>query len=677
MNNKKGVSFVILAFTIVLLITLLSVTIVGISNAIENSRKSAFASDLMSLEDAINTYYIQNGGLPILSEDGKFVEYTYSNGTFTDNSDNTNVIALTNGTDIETELRQNVDLSTEVTDTVYYKLDLAKINVERIKRGNGTTSDDIYMIASPSQNLYYIKGLTIDDEIYYSLINLGDVVNVSSTNTEATDSTEIIQTAAGMNIKREKKVWTNTVDVTIDAYLESGESLYAIIPQSGTSVEKQFTTTTGQNVITVKNLKNSLNLTDEQVENFNNIQQSVKYIIIEKRTSSAKVGSIKVNLSNYETEVPSFPLKSDNVTYDFSIVSNPEKNVVSFQPVENISGIDQVKYLEYTKFDEEGNIKNIYKDSNGANITSFTPEYMLQNGKSAIVSNTGYSEIKLSKDVESIYITVFDKAGNSVSMLKNVQPDIYAGINISNISSKLTIGYVIKSSNSISSAKASISTDGNSYTGEKTLTLTNKGNNIYTSTQQIDKQNNLYVKLVVKNSAGATETVIKKIDLSEKSYNMINSVVPGTMYSENRYYTDKNGDKAIVPAGFKVSSKAEEQTIDDGMVIIDKLDNEFVWIPVDGVNVTYTKNFSYSSSYYATSDNTSDVQSEEMPNGVNENDQITKYGGFYIGRYEAGTPDGTTTTRTDSEGIPQSKKRYNSMDRYIIYKCQFKCKKVI
>ena len=38
--------------------------------------------------------------------------------------------------------------------------------------------------------------------------------------------------------------------------------------------------------------------------------------------------------------------------------------------------------------------------------------------------------------------------------------------------------------------------------------------------------------------------------------------------------------EAIIPRGFKVSSKAEEQKIDTGLVVIDKNGNEFVWVPV-------------------------------------------------------------------------------------------------
>ena len=50
-----------------------------------------------------------------------------------------------------------------------------------------------------------------------------------------------------------------------------------------------------------------------------------------------------------------------------------------------------------------------------------------------------------------------------------------------------------------------------------------------------------------------------------------------TKYVDN---TSTKNKEAIIPRGFKVSSVAEEQKIDTGLVVIDKNGNEFVWVPV-------------------------------------------------------------------------------------------------
>lgn len=91
-----------------------------------------------------------------------------------------------------------------------------------------------------------------------------------------------------------------------------------------------------------------------------------------------------------------------------------------------------------------------------------------------------------------------------------------------------------------------------------------------------------------------------------------------------------------IPKGFTY----KEGTKDTGIVIQDKKGNEFVW--VSATEATYVKNTSYSD--------------DTLPNGVSDEiSDVKKYGGFYIGRYEAGIPDGETSP-SNKTGIPVSKK---------------------
>ena len=91
-------------------------------------------------------------------------------------------------------------------------------------------------------------------------------------------------------------------------------------------------------------------------------------------------------------------------------------------------------------------------------------------------------------------------------------------------------------------------------------------------------------------------------------------------------------------------------TKETGTVIKDSLDNEFVWIPA--TEASYVKDFSFPSRYGATASNTSD---DTLPSGItDEAADVKKYGGFYIGRYEAGIPTGDTST-SNKTGVPVSK----------------------
>ena len=119
----------------------------------------------------------------------------------------------------------------------------------------------------------------------------------------------------------------------------------------------------------------------------------------------------------------------------------------------------------------------------------------------------------------------------------------------------------------------------------------------------------------------------------------------GTREKEEASY-----DIPYVPEGFKY----KEGTVETGYVIKDLVGNEFVWIPVDGINVKYEKDFTYLGRQTRVSDDT-------LPEGItSEEEQINNYQGFYIARYESGVPENQTaidgtSTKSNVEGIPVSK----------------------
>ena len=159
--------------------------------------------------------------------------------------------------------------------------------------------------------------------------------------------------------------------------------------------------------------------------------------------------------------------------------------------------------------------------------------------------------------------------------------------------------------------------------------------------------------------------------------------LPGTRVTENTKYVS-NGKTAWIPKGFTVSGIKSEQSIDNGLVIYDIPEgttpdwsnpdsvktkyNQFVWIPVE-VKSTDTENSiaSFYRSEWTANASTGGERTTGLstdytePDSTNDTtdktgivDQITeltksiyKYGGFYIGRYEAGSK----TPRTSSSGV--------------------------
>ena len=169
----------------------------------------------------------------------------------------------------------------------------------------------------------------------------------------------------------------------------------------------------------------------------------------------------------------------------------------------------------------------------------------------------------------------------------------------------------------------------------------------------------------------AQQNETEKLEYINKQFEQITRIIDNTNGTENIKVGsgDFSYNNPVIPVGFKTSNEGASWSLsedgtyvtgwNDGLVIEDAETggNQFVWVPVDGTNVTYDYHYSKGST-----GNTSLEQS--LPSGItNENTQITTYKGFYIARYEAGIPETLTsaistanTTERDVSGIPVSKK---------------------
>ena len=204
------------------------------------------------------------------------------------------------------------------------------------------------------------------------------------------------------------------------------------------------------------------------------------------------------------------------------------------------------------------------------------------------------------------------------------------------------------------------------------------------------------------------------IEIDGKKYNSIEDYMAGKeklpdIKAGERATENSNYNGVTIPKGFTVSGISTEQKVDNGLVIYDIPEgttadwsnpdsvktkyNQFVWIPVEVKstdtensiesfkrsvwqdNARVTDNTQNSTSFPKASDtwsNYTEPYSYDTTNNYDQTngiaDQITeltksiyKYGGFYIGRYEAGS----TTERTSSSSqtakfvVQQDKCPYN------------------
>ena len=140
--------------------------------------------------------------------------------------------------------------------------------------------------------------------------------------------------------------------------------------------------------------------------------------------------------------------------------------------------------------------------------------------------------------------------------------------------------------------------------------------------------------------------ISQKINSGEEVYG-VNATVTGKAFAYNN---------PVVPVGFKtLDTEKAKWTVkdgiiedwDEGLVVLDENDNEYIWIPVYNLNETDKIEYSKREGGEGDSERVvtiDEVSDDSLPAGIiSENDQIIKYGGFYVARYEAGLPDSETT----------------------------------
>ena len=136
-KNNKGITMITLIVTIILMLIIAGVTINQSVKNIEARKIDSLYADLELLEDKVNTYYLNNGSLPIKEE--------------------------FKGSDNFKSVRNVND------NNVYYVIDISKLEGVSLSMKLDFTGDDVYIMNEQSHTVYYPKGLTIDSETYYML----------------------------------------------------------------------------------------------------------------------------------------------------------------------------------------------------------------------------------------------------------------------------------------------------------------------------------------------------------------------------------------------------------------------------------------------------------------------------------------------------------------------------
>ncbi|MBQ8042653.1 MAG: hypothetical protein IJ272_00690 [Clostridia bacterium] len=375
MKTKRGIALVALAISIVVMLLIAGIAIVQINNVIFETEKEQFIVELSTIKEKIKERYLLAGSLPVKVS----VEYTADElkAQLTDTSHQ----AL-----LESEITANKD-----TNNTFLVVDLEKMEIDTDQRGKSQQDIDVFIVASNTLNVYYLKGVEIEGIMRFSLATL-----VSQDEIEG--DTEQQGTAVSLDndlaITKNTNVWTNEICITVKNALQTGEALqYFIGIAEAKAVEN--------NTIVV----NSDNMTEAEKTSF----ATNKYVTINRLLNGSITETKEVVIDNLDITPPTLG------TMEMTDTSNESYNIIKINSTdEGGSGI-KCLYYDYVTMLVSGDSTSYYSDRSEVNVNE-----LLGFGK---ITNDG--TITLDKNIKSFIAVVVDNAGNTSDITTFIIEDTY------------------------------------------------------------------------------------------------------------------------------------------------------------------------------------------------------------------------------------------------------------
>ena len=368
---KKGITLVTVSAMILIMVIIgTTVTITG-ANALNNSKKMKFATELTFLQEAVDNYKLQNSGsLPInqtaLSDIGSLPSGTYN--------------------EIDLTLLGNLD----------------------IQYGNKSNSDanDIYVLNATSGDVYYLKGVKIGSNYYYNLNDeLKNIINYTNTDVITRDGIKFEQSTkeyTNQAIASTVRVPADYTNVTVSSNgssvaLSSNDgvyNVYTISKSSNYNVVVSYTKDSDslKQTFTVSNFDNvSPTISVESKTPINNEQTS---ITISKNDNLSGVKFVKytpdkVEEAFFTTDKKGIEIQNDNVSVNkvtkyvtFYIEDNAGNYTILQESLDsNVSTTDYISYGLIAHYDAINNT------GNGHSTTTTTWKDLSGNGNDATLLN--------------------------------------------------------------------------------------------------------------------------------------------------------------------------------------------------------------------------------------------------------------------------------------------------
>ena len=337
--------------TVTIMLILMTTIIIAANSISDNSKRISFASEIKSIQQAVNSYVTKNEG-----------EYPTVNSIVVD-------ISKLDPT-YQTQFTANQE---SVVDgkIILNEIDYQKIGITDLKYGNGKRgTNDIYAVSTQTGKVYYVMGVTISNYSYYTLTS--DLSKLLKLNDNQIDDTDPVIIFTPNKIE-----WTNQ-EIKVSIKIPKIFSLLEI-KVNGTEIS-----------ITDPIEEGSYNVYN--VSNPGNYSIDVTY---RKSEDSVENSYAKYSVTNFDNVAPTFTLSEAKKMEG----GNLSSYVDITSKVENGSGLKKIKY-EYNGIydsavsDEDKNSVKSHFENNGINL------------------DTKATVIPITKGTRKLTVYMEDNAGN-------------------------------------------------------------------------------------------------------------------------------------------------------------------------------------------------------------------------------------------------------------------------
>ncbi|MCI8384408.1 MAG: formylglycine-generating enzyme family protein [Clostridia bacterium] len=154
MKNEKGISLVSLSIAVAVLVILSNIIIYNVSSNLKIGKLKEIQNDVENLRAKVSNYYAQNGQIPAKLQYNN-IEHLRTAGMISQAVDTGNFLVI--------------DLSALENLTLNRGADYEKIKqLDTLTEEQAKQYTDLYIINEVSHNIFYVEGVTVDNETFYT-----------------------------------------------------------------------------------------------------------------------------------------------------------------------------------------------------------------------------------------------------------------------------------------------------------------------------------------------------------------------------------------------------------------------------------------------------------------------------------------------------------------------------